>query len=631
MKYGCTQDALDRALRKLAPPDHMTPSEYAEKNLSISAENAIPGPIRFKNVPYQKEPLDMLASPGCYQVSLMWGAQCGKTTIVNCGQAYFMDHDPQSQICLFPTKDDLEFWLETKFDPMIQANDHLASLLRTPRASGKKAVDNKKMKSYPGGFLMFAWAGSANTMRQKSAPKIFCDEVDGYTRTKEGDPLKLIRKRSQTFGPRRMMLVTSTPTLKYSSLIEASYLEGDQRQYYIECPHCQTHQTLKFGQIKYDLDDEKELLRESCYYQCESKNCRGKITDSMKKGLVRKGYWKAKRKFRGHASYHLNELYSPFSSFSGIVYDYLQAVKDDDEQSFRNTSLAETWELVGMELDQNKLLQRKESFKAEVPLGSLVLTMGVDVQHDRLEWEVVSWGEGMESWSVDYQVIWGDTSLADDDEDGPWFAMDEYLETVFQGEDGSLFKISTICVDSSDQTSRVYNYCRRRAGRRVHAIKGKGGWDRPIVAAPTKQKTKKGKPCDLFTLGTDQLKREIHTKFNVEKKGRGYCHVPETRDVEWFEQLTAEKLVKEKKGSSVKIYWKQTRARNEALDCRQYATAGLYILAQDPLRFLKRRAKVHERRLDKMEKTPEDTKTIKANRKPIKQPRIKPKKVRTWK
>ncbi|WP_419636776.1 terminase gpA endonuclease subunit, partial [Thiolapillus sp.] len=38
------------------------------------------------------------------------------------------------------------------------------------------------------------------------------------------------------------------------------------------------------------------------------------------------------------------------------------------------------------------------------------LTAGVDVQRDRLECEVVAWGRDKISWSVDYQVLDGDTA-----------------------------------------------------------------------------------------------------------------------------------------------------------------------------------------------------------------------------
>ncbi|MCP4049088.1 MAG: phage terminase large subunit family protein, partial [bacterium] len=123
--------------------------------------------------------------------------------------------------------------------------------------------------------------------------------------------------------------------------------------------------------------------------------------------MLRKGEWRAKKIFRGHASYHLNELYSPFRRFRDIVSFFLEKKQSNDLQTFVNVSLAETWEEKGDRIDATSLINRVEKYNAPVPQGGAVLTAGIDMQIDRLEIEVVAWGIGEESWSVDYRVIWG--------------------------------------------------------------------------------------------------------------------------------------------------------------------------------------------------------------------------------
>ncbi|MDD0946290.1 phage terminase large subunit family protein, partial [Xylella fastidiosa] len=103
----------------------------------------------------------------------------------------------------------LQAWLETKFSPLIAANQGLQRLIAKPR--GRDGVNNQRMKSYPGGFLMFAWSGSPKTMRGRSAPLIVCDEIDGYERTDEGHPVSLLWQRAATFGDERFLLEISTP------------------------------------------------------------------------------------------------------------------------------------------------------------------------------------------------------------------------------------------------------------------------------------------------------------------------------------------------------------------------------------------------------------------------------------
>ena len=44
----------------------------------------------------------------------------------------------------------------------------------------------------------------------------------------------------------------------------------------------------------------------------------------------------------------------------------------------------------------------------EVPTGVLVLTGGVDVGEKMLNYEVVGWGKGRESWGIEYGILDGD-------------------------------------------------------------------------------------------------------------------------------------------------------------------------------------------------------------------------------
>ena len=141
-------------LAGLAPPPDLKPSEWAEQSVQIPVGNAIPGLISFDNAPYQREPLDMTADPSCHRITLKWGAQVGKTQLALCAQGFKIVHDPVSQLMMQPSEGDLQTWLTTKFNPLVEANPDLETRIATPRA--RKGVNNTRMKSYPGGFIMFA-------------------------------------------------------------------------------------------------------------------------------------------------------------------------------------------------------------------------------------------------------------------------------------------------------------------------------------------------------------------------------------------------------------------------------------------------------------------------------------------
>ncbi len=581
--------ATRRARRFLKPPPKLLPSEWAEQNIQIPVGNAVPGPMRFDNAPYQREVIDMTANPKCNRISLMWGAQVGKTQTALAAQAFRIGFNPVSQMMMQPSQGDLTTWLETKFNPLVDANEQLQDLIAKPR--GRDGVNNQRMKSYPGGFLMFSWSGSPKTMRGRSAPFIVCDETDGYDRTTEGHPVGLLWQRAATFGDQRLLLEISTPTIKGGSWIETAFEQGDQRYFYVRCPHCGHLQRLQWSQVSWIKDEDGQHLPETASYVCAGSGCGTAWSDGERCAAIRRaesvgGGWIADKPFRGHASYHLSELYSCFRRLEDIVQSFLDKKAAGDLQTFVNVSLAETWEEEGDKLEASVLMARASEFAAPVPMGASVLTAGIDMQTDRLEVEVVGWGLGEESWSVDYKVIWGDPLQQD-----VWDELDEYLDETWAHESGAELRVSAACLDTGGTvggyTQAAYDYARKRQGRKIWAIKGVGGWGRPIVTQPTKIRQKGLKPVNLHPIGVDEAKVVVAQRARIPEPGPGHCHFPVDRDPAWFDMFTAETLrTKYLKGFPIRE-WHAVRPRNEAFDCRVYALAALRILRPNIARLLK--------------------------------------------
>lgn len=599
--------AIRAALAMFEPPPNVAPSEWAEKNIRLPQDNAVPGPYRIANAPYQREPMDMLIHPGCYRITLKWGAQTGKTLTALCVQGYCIEF-PRSQMMMQPSQGDAQTWLETKFNPLVESSPSVKR--RVAKARGREGVNNQKMKSYPGGYLMMAWAGSPKTMRGRSAPLITCDEVDGYQRTKEGHPAGILWQRSATYGDRRFQIIISTPTIKGASYVDDSFEDGDQRHFHVACPHCAAHQVMRWENVSWigrksvNVEDAEEDLTHdeheprTAVYVCEVNGCTW--TDGERVAAIRSAEavgagWKAKKPFRGHASYHIWEAYSTLRKLSDIVQDYLDKLKTDDLQTFVNVSLAESFEEKGSKADPHALEQRAEDFPAQVPMGGVYLTAGIDMQTDRLEVEVVAWGEGEESWSVDYRVLWGDPLAGE-----VWEDLDALLAESYLHESGAKLPISAACLDTggtNGYTQCAYEYLRGKSGRRLFGIKGLPGWGRPIVEKMLrKQSGKNARKVDLFGVGVDEAKLVVMRRLAVEKPGPGYCHVPK-RDglTEWCKGITSEKLLlRYVKGHPVREWHKPDKARNEPLDCRAYALAALKIM-QPPIRRLKEKLMAHPR------------------------------------
>ncbi|MEA3227281.1 MAG: terminase gpA endonuclease subunit [Planctomycetota bacterium] len=238
-----------------------------------------------------------------------------------------------------------------------------------------------------------------------------------------------------------------------------------------------------------------------------------------------------------------------------------------------------------IDVDTTELSQRVEQYPAEVPAGVIVLTCGVDVQDDRLEYEVVGWGRGSESWGIQAGVLWGDPEQPD-----VWAELDVLLGRQWLKEDGIALAIRRTAIDAmGHKTDSVYRYCKPRMKLGVFAIQGKGGPGHPLVGKP-KANNRYG--AQLFPLGVDGAKTTLMGRVDATMAlnpetdriaGPGICHWPSDPargyNAEWFAQLMAEeKKYKGTKGHQVP-YWQPIRKRNEALDCRIYATAALVILS----------------------------------------------------
>lgn len=561
------------AMSQLRPPPRLKPSEWAERNVVVPQETALAGPIRFANAEYQREPLDVVEEQGIEEVSLMWGTQLGKTLISQCVLGFYVGHKPMPQMLVEPREADVDVWLESKFDPMLEANPALRGRFGKKRGGGR--TNTKTMKKYPGGFLTFGWSGSPDSLRQKSIAKLHLDEIDAYRQTAEGDPIALSVERTNTFQDRRLVFKTSTPLVKGSSKIEQAYLAGDQRKYWVPCVHCDEYQTLEWAQVRWDKDDSGDPDPETARYHCV--HCDGVITDADKVSMIQRGEWRAQKETKRHASFHLSGLYSPFMRWRQFVEKFIKAREHEDLQTFVNTVLAETWEEQNLSVSVEQLRARAEEYGSPVPRGGLVLTAGVDVQGDRIEVEVVAWGPGFESWSIDHAVFYGDTTTG-----SPWGQLDRYLKRTWETHDGSQLGVAATCVDTGgtgDATVTAYDWCAPRFSRKIFAIKGVGGWGKSIVRAPTKVRGRGvHRTVRLFSIAVDEAKREVVKHLHRRTRGPYYCHFPADRDPEWFRQLTAEKLVtRYRKGHPV-MSWEKVRERNEALDLRVYAYAAMRIL-----------------------------------------------------
>jgi phage terminase large subunit GpA-like protein len=543
------------------PPPKLTVSEWADARRQLSREaSAEPGQWSTSRAEYQRGIMDAISDPLVHTVVVMSSSQVGKSEMLLNGIGFYMEQDPAPILFLQPTIEMAETFAKDRIATMLRDTPCLSGLVAEARS--KDSANTILHKQFPGGHLTLAGANSPASLASRPVRLVFCDEVDRYPPSagSEGDPVTLAKARTKTFWNRKMVL-TSTPTISGASRIEQAYEESDQRVFEVPCPHCAHRQRMMWAQVRWD-----EGAPDTAAYYCAS--CGAAWTDAQRWAAIRRGEWAARRPFRGVAGFHLSELYSPWAHVADVARACLDASASRSVERIRawkNTALGECWEPDSEKVDDTGLAARVETWESE-PEGVLAKTVGVDVQVDRVELELVGWSEHHESWSLDYHVIAGDPS-------GPalWADLDAYLTTAMP---------DAVCIDSGYMTETVYDFCRPRYRRRVFAIKGVSGPGRPVW--PKRASRGAAGKARFFSIGVDAAKDQIFQHFRLATTGPGYCHFPAGRDERYFAGLASEVVeVKRRKGFQFREYKKLPGVRNEPLDCRVYAYAALRAITVD--------------------------------------------------
>ena len=564
-----------KAYAAFKPPKKLSLSEWADEYAYLSAESSAEGG-RWHTLPYQKAIMDAITDPKIEQVTVMKSARVGYSKILNHIIAYHIHQDPCGIMVVQPTIEDAAGYSKEEIAPMIRDTKVLTNLVSD--AKTRDSNNTILQKQFPGGVLSLVGANSARGFRRVSRRIVLFDETDGYPASAgtEGDQIKLGIARTQYFWNRKIV-AGSTPTIKDFSRIERLFDQSDQRRYYVPCPHCNHMQYLRWPNMRWENDDPS-----TASYACEE--CGALIPHSKKRWMVERGEWRATQPGNGrHVGFHIWAAYSysPNAEWSNLVEEFLLS-KNDPEQlkTWINTTLGECWEdEYASKVGADGLMERAatENYKrGEPPNLALMLSLGCDVQDDRLSMSIWGIGRNEEMFLVDRKVIYGSPARAD-----VWKQLDEVLMDKYKNDEGFEMKIESAAIDTGGHfTQEVYQYVRERSHLGLIGIKGVGQKGKPPLGKPTKvdinfsgRALKRG--VQLFPVGVDTIKTTLHNKLKDAELGQGYIHFYPTITPDYFQELTAERQVlRYKHGYQERVWVKKSNARNEALDEMVYAYAA---------------------------------------------------------
>lgn len=566
----------------MRPPPNLTVSQHADLKRYLSPESSNEaGKYYVSRAEFQRGIMDAWNDPKVHTIVIRKSAQVGASTIIENFLGYIIDVDPGPCLVAYPEREDAETFAKERFAPMLRDNKYLHGKVKDAkiRDSGNTIF----RKKFPGGFINFVWANNPNKLSQRPVRYVFIDDADRVTRAvkNEGDPIRLAIKRAISYGDNAKVVIISTPTEMGRSHIDDWFAQSDQRHYHIPCTKCGAYFVIEWERIKW----EKQITPEGGHIhkpetsRIECPHCRALLTNRDRIESISHGEWQAHEKFNGIAGFQISELYSTWSSPESVVRQFLSAKSSEEKlKTWENTVIGKSSKPRGEAPKWEVLAARAGGYSVgKIPTSQCVLTAGVDVQGDRLEYEVVAWGQRNLSWSVQYGVI-----PYSPRETAAWRELDLLLARQWVLPNNSPIRLAALAIDTGYETQSVYRWCRGK--RQVMPVKGRGNV--PVALVPPRDVDityggdRIAHGLKLWTIGVDVLKTDIYSFLEVpaptkgEQPKDGFCYFPDGYSDEHFQKLTNEEIrPTQNRYGATRYIWTKL-GPNEPLDCRVYSRAA---------------------------------------------------------
>lgn len=591
--------AIRKGLQPLIRPLPMTAVEWADEYYYLPKESSY-GSGAWETLPFQVAIMNTMGNDRIRTVNLIKSARVGYTKMLLGVVGYFIEHKSRNNLLFQPTDSAAEDFMKSHVEATIREVPCLKIL--APWLGRKHRDNTLTLKRFSSGVGFWCLGGAAaKNYREKSVDVVCYDELSSFEPDveKEGSPTLLGDKRIEgSVWPKSIR--GSTPKVKGSCQIEKAANESAHfMRFHVPCPHCGEEQYLKFGDdsTAFGLKWEKGKP-ETVYYLCEHNGCVIRQSElDQKEGrwiCENTGIWTCDGlTFYSAAgdeippprsiSFHIWTVYSPFTTWVQIVYDWLDALKDPNGvKTFINTTLGEPYEeAVAEKIGYEVLLEKVIRYGAVVPERVVYLTAGIDSQRNRYEMYVWGWAPGEEVFLIDKQIIMG----RHDDEDALQ-RVDAVINKKYRHADGTDISISRICWDTGGIDAEiVYKRSKKHGIFRVLPVKGASVYGKPVITMPKKRNQNGVFLCEI---GTDTAKEMLYARMGAvtapADEATPYAiRFPDNPDVFTeveAKQLVAEELVEKLVNGKIRLLWDAKGRRNEALDCLVYACAAYRVSVQ---------------------------------------------------
>ncbi|MFM3317172.1 phage terminase large subunit family protein, partial [Klebsiella variicola] len=217
------------------PPPRISVPQWADDYRKLAKEaGSTSGKWETSTVEVARGPMLAATESGVHIITVMCCTQLMKTALLENLFGYFAHLDPCPILLLQPKEEAAEQFSKERISPLVRVTPVLRKIIGdTKQKSSKETI---LYKSFTGGFLALAGAGSPDNLARRPIRVLLADEVDKYPITREGDPIALAEERTATFGLTWLSVRACSPTVEDESRIADSYEESDQRRASVVCP-----------------------------------------------------------------------------------------------------------------------------------------------------------------------------------------------------------------------------------------------------------------------------------------------------------------------------------------------------------------------------------------------------------
>ena len=516
--------------------------DWVESNVHLPAlGNANPGPLRLDA--WQREVIRGVADTDNEYSALRCASQLGKTEVLKAYIQYRIAADPANIIMAMPVKEDIDYFHKQKLVPTLTATPATRRIFREKQVGrrGDEGMSTVNV-SYPGGYMRYINAGVPRAWRGSTAPVLIADELDVFPPGPDArNPVQMLKQRAGSMDDDVVsMVLASTPLA--GGFIDSYYEDGSQGQWFVRCEHCGDRFVWGFA----------EEYAEMGWIPCPHCGCQ--FEDWEVRAMNSGGEFVHAYPDRRKRSYHISQLASVRKTHRDTLAGYEAA----SPRGFYTQVLAQSYEDVSETLappDPDAIWS--DAWPDAAPE---IVTAGVDIQKNRLEWTVIGWWRrSTRAYVYRHGVAW--FGEGQDARERAWAEMAQGVRQAL-----------VVFVDSGYHPDETHAMVRQ-------FLPGKGWW---VQGAKTVDDL--NHPAGIIInwghnktirLGTQHAKSyiaEMMHRGDVRIWRDGVIREDGWRD--YLTQLTSEKLIMSPDGRKEMWQLPVKSRRNEALDCMVYALAA---------------------------------------------------------